>query len=77
MLYVCVQSRLKALLKVGCDEDARVRDKVMPAYQYIGPAGGFALAMMRADFDLAATAMAAGDTAAMMRAYEVLRGYKL
>jgi hypothetical protein len=34
-------------------EIARVRDVLMPIYQSIGPAGGFVLAMMRADLDRA------------------------
>lgn len=59
-------------------EMARVRDKVMPAYQHpaIGNAGAFALAMMRADLDRAATAMAGGDTVGMLRAYEALKEYE-
>lgn len=56
-------------------EMARVRDEVMPAYQAIGSAGTFALLMMRHDLDRAAKAMAEGDTVAMMRAYEALKGY--
>jgi hypothetical protein len=58
-------------------EMARVRDEVMPAYEEIGPAGGIALAMMRADLDAAARAMAEGDVVAMLRVYQSLRGYKL
>lgn len=57
------------------EEMARVRDEVMPAYQSIGPAGGFALAMMRADLDRAAKAMAESDTVGMLRAYEALCKY--
>ena len=56
-------------------EMARVRDKVMPVYQSIGTAGALALAMMRADLDAAARAMAEGDVVAMLRAYESLKGY--
>lgn len=56
-------------------EMARVRDKVMPPYIAIGPAGAMALAMMRADLDAAATAMAEGDVVAMLQAYESLKGY--
>lgn len=56
-------------------EMARVRDKVMPAYAEIGPAGAFALALMRRDLDAAARAMAEGDTVAMLRVYESLKGY--
>lgn len=57
-------------------EMARVRDEVMPAYLSIGPAGGFALAMMRQDLDRAAKAMAEGDLAAMISAYKALKGYE-
>jgi hypothetical protein len=55
---------------------ARVRDELMPMYQSIGPAGGFALAMMRADLDRATKALAEGDISAMIAAYESLRSYK-
>ena len=58
-------------------EMARVRDEVMPAYLEIGPPGALALAMMRADLDLAAEAMARGDVVAMLRCYESLKGYEL
>lgn len=56
-------------------EMARVRDEVMPAYQAIGAAGNFAMAMMRHDLNAAAKAMAEGDCAEMLRAYEALKGY--
>lgn len=56
-------------------EMTRVRDKVMPAYIEIGPPGIFALTMMRADLDRAAKALAEGDVAEMIRAYESLKGY--
>lgn len=56
-------------------EMARVRDKVMPAYQSIGAAGTFALTMMRADLDAAAKALAEGDVVAMLRTYQSLKGY--
>lgn len=58
-------------------EMARVRDEVMPAYAEIGPAGGFALAMMRADLDAAAKALAEGDVVAMLHYYRELKGYTL
>ena len=57
-------------------EMARVRDRVMPEYLAIGSAGRFALAMMRADLDAATKALAEGDIAAMIRAYESLKGYE-
>jgi hypothetical protein len=56
-------------------EMARVRD-LMPSYLAIGPAGGFALAMMRASLDRATKAMVEGDLPAMISAYEDLRGFK-
>lgn len=56
---------------------ARVRDEIMPAYQSIGPAGGIALAMMRADLDKAAKAMAEGDLPAMIVACKSLSEYSL
>jgi hypothetical protein len=56
-------------------EMARVRDDVMPAYVAIGPAGGFALTLMRMELDAAAKAMAEGDVVAMLRSYEALKGF--
>lgn len=56
-------------------EMARVRDKVMPSYVMIGAPGMFALAMMRADLDAAAKAMAEGDVVEMIRVYESLKGW--
>lgn len=58
-------------------EMARVRDKLMPAYRAIGPAGAFRRHMMRADLNRAAKAVAEDDLAAMMRAYDALKRYKL
>jgi hypothetical protein len=58
-------------------EMARVRDKVMPAYIEIGPAGAIALMMMRHSLDVAAKALAEGDVAAMIAAHEDLKGYEL
>jgi hypothetical protein len=58
-------------------EMARVRDRVMPAYAEIGPAGAFGLMMMRRSLDLAAKALAEGDVVAMIAAHEDLKSYKL
>ena len=55
-------------------EMARVRDEVIPAYLEIGQAGLFAVTWMRRALDDAATAMAEGDVAAMVAAYEELKG---
>lgn len=57
-------------------EIARVRDELIPQYLSIGPAGMFAVTMMRADLDRAAKAMAAGDVVEMIRAYESLKECK-
>ena len=54
-----------------------MRDKVMPAYQECGPAGDFALAMMRQALDGAAKAMADGDVVAMLHWYGELKEFSL
>jgi len=56
-------------------EMARVT-KLIEIYASIGPAGSFAIAMMRRDLDLAARAMAEGDVAAMAAAYQSLKEFK-
>ena len=55
---------------------ARVRDVLIPQYMEIGPAGGFAIAMMRRSLDRAATALAEGDLPAMIAAYKELKDYQ-
>ena len=57
-------------------EMARVRDELMPQYQSIGPAGGFALALMRAELDRAMKAIAEGDVVMMIHSYEALKDFK-
>lgn len=52
---------------------ARVRDEVMPMYVAIGPAGAFALALMRKDLDDATKALAEGDVVAMLRVCKSLQ----
>lgn len=54
-------------------EMARVRDQVLPAYIEVGPPGSFAVAMIRADLDAAARALAEGDTVEMLRLYQSLK----
>lgn len=58
-------------------EMTRVRDAVLPVYQEIGPAGGFAVAMMRRSLDFATRALAEGDVTAMLIAFEELKGWEL
>lgn len=55
-------------------EMARVRDELLPMYDSI-PTGAIAAAMMRADLDRAAKALAAGDVVEMLRVYESLKGF--
>ena len=57
-------------------EMARVRDVLMPQYQEIGPAGGFALMIMRASLDRATKAIVEGDLPAMIRAHHELKEFK-
>lgn len=57
-------------------EMTRVRDVLMPQYLSIGPAAGFALALMRNSLDRATKALAEGDLPAMIRAYDELKNYK-
>jgi hypothetical protein len=56
-------------------EIARVRDDVMPAYRDIGVSGAFALARMKNALEAAEKATVEGDTVAMLRAYEELKGF--
>ena len=58
-------------------EMARVRDKVLPAYLEIGPAGRPAAAMMRWSIDRATKALAEGDVMAMIIALQDLKEYQL
>lgn len=56
-------------------EITRVRDVLIPQYLAIGPAGAFALALMRRDLDLAVKALAEQDAVACIRAYNALKRY--
>jgi hypothetical protein len=58
-------------------EMARVRDEVLPVYLECGPGGAPAAALMRADLDAAAKAMAEGDVVAMLAAHVALKGWVL
>ncbi len=53
----------------------RVRS-LIPEYESIGPAGGFALAMIKQDLAFAERTIYEGDTVGMIKAYEALKGYK-
>lgn len=49
---------------------------LIPLYEEIGPAGRFALAMMKASLKQANRAIMNGDTVGMIAAYKDLEGYK-
>lgn len=58
-------------------EMARVRDEVLPFYglpEFKGM-GRYASEMIKSDLDAAANALAEGDIAKMIHAYESLKGY--
>lgn len=57
-------------------EMTRVRDRLIPMYLSVGPAGLFAVTMMRAALDRAQMAMIEGDTVAMIRVYQELKEFK-
>lgn len=57
-------------------EMTRVRDELIPQYLTIGPAGTFAVTLMRQALDRAQRALAEGDLVEMIRVYEELKGFK-
>lgn len=58
------------------DEIARVTQLIAIYAALDGGVGGFAIALMQRAIKSAAAAMVAGDAAAMVRAYDELRGFK-
>lgn len=54
-------------------EMARVRDHVLPHFVEIGPPGMIGAALIRADLDRAAQALASGDVIEMIAAYQSLK----
>jgi hypothetical protein len=56
-------------------EQKRVREMIA-LYEEIGPAGAFAIAMMKVALERAERAAASGDTVAILRSYEELKGFK-
>lgn len=56
---------------------AEIRDIYIPACERVGPAGQFAIAMMKRDLDRAARALAAGDVVEMLAVYRELEEYSL
>ena len=56
-------------------EQERVRE-LIPMYESIGPAGAFAVAMIKASLRAADQAVMSGDVVQMIRAYNDLKEYK-
>lgn len=56
-------------------EQKRVRE-LITIYPQTGPVGIFAITMMQLSLEYAEKAASSGDTVAMIRALEDLRGYK-
>lgn len=54
-------------------EMARVRDHVLPHYLALGSVGAIGAHFIREDLDAAARALASGDVAEMIRAYQELK----
>lgn len=57
-------------------EIARVRDRVLPLYDRLGPPGTIGAMLIRADLDEASRATISGDVVAMLRVYETLKDIK-
>ncbi len=57
-------------------EMTRVRDKLIPQYQAIGPAGMPAIMLMRHSLDAAQKALAEGDVVEMLRCYQSLKDFQ-
>jgi hypothetical protein len=57
-----------------CNE---LREEYIPAYESIGPAGMFGVAMMKMGISRAEEAIATGDTVGMVAALQELREFKL
>ena len=58
-------------------EMRRVREQIIPAYQSVDPAGGFAIAMAYASLAHAEQAMMDGDLVEMIAAYKDLKAFEL
>lgn len=61
-------------IQAKCNE---LRDEYIPAYEAIGPAGAFAIAMMRFAIKKAEEAVASGDTIGMISSLNELREFKM
>jgi hypothetical protein len=56
------------------NEQRRVRE-LIPLYEAIGPAGSFAISMIKDALRRAEIASASGDVIAMLRSFEELKGF--
>lgn len=70
-----MSTQSKTLADALPEEMERVRE-LIPSYEAIGPAGAFALMMIKGSLKAAEVASAHGDTVAMLRALQDLQGYK-
>lgn len=68
------EEQTESLTEALPKEIERVQEMI-PAYESIGPAGGFAVASMKNDIRAAHAAMMSGDVVAMLQVYESLKGY--
>jgi hypothetical protein len=57
------------------EQTRRVRDELIPMYESIGPAGAFAIAMMRAALKEGEAAIASNDVVRMVRACKSLEEF--
>lgn len=67
-------SETKTLGEKLPEKIAFVRDELLPRYLEIGPAGAFAVTMIRLTLDRASKAMIEGDVVEMLRVYAELDG---
>lgn len=66
-------SEQKSLAQALPEEQARVRE-LLADYKALGPVGQFGAIMIERDLAAADVAVMSGDIAAMIRAYETLKG---
>ena len=65
-----------ATLGTALPEEIARCQELLIQYAFIGPAGNFGAAMIRAGIAAAHKAMMEGDTVAMLRAYQELKDWK-
>ena len=65
------------LIEVIQRKVAEMREEYIPAYQSVGPAGAFGMALVRSAIQKAEQAVATMDTVEMVRSLQELRDFKL